>query len=160
MAATTESINVPQMQTFIGTKIIKAKPMTRENTEALLCRDVGGSKNGDGYLVEYEDGYQSWSPKAAFEAAYRLTGAMPFGLAVEVMKKGLKVARTGWNGKGMFLYHVPANSYPAQTDAARSVFGDMVPYGAYVAMKTAQHNVVPWLASQTDVLANDWHIVE
>lgn len=84
---------------------------------------------------------------------------MNFGKAIEALKSGEKVARSGWNGKGMFLYHVPANSYPAQTDAARSEFGDMVPYGAYIAMKTAQDNVVPWLASQTDVLAEDWQIV-
>ena len=35
---------------------------------------------------------------------------------------------------------------------------DMIPYGAYIAMKTAQNNVVPWLASQTDVLAEDWYV--
>jgi hypothetical protein len=58
----------------------------------------------------------------------------------------------------MFLYYVPANSYPAQTEAAKDHFGDMVQYGAYIAMKTAQNNVVPWLASQTDVLAEDWQI--
>ena len=83
-----------------------------------------------------------------------------FGQAVELMKIGAKVARTGWNGKGMFLYHVPANSYPAQTEVAKKAFGEMVEYGAYIAMKTAQGNVVPWLASQTDVLAEDWEIVE
>jgi len=59
----------------------------------------------------------------------------------------------------MFLYHVPANEYPAVTDIAKDEFGDKVPYGAYIAMKTAQNNVVPWLASQTDMLADDWEIV-
>jgi hypothetical protein len=83
---------------------------------------------------------------------------MNFGQAIETLKGGQKVAREGWNGKGMFLYYVPANSYPAQTEAAKDHFGDMVPYGAYIAMKTAQNNVVPWLASQTDVLAEDWQI--
>lgn len=82
-----------------------------------------------------------------------------FGQAISELKAGAKVAREGWNGKGMFLYHVPANTYKAQTEAARSVFGEEVPYGAYLAMKTAQGNVVPWLASQTDVLADDWQIV-
>jgi hypothetical protein len=59
----------------------------------------------------------------------------------------------------MFIYYVPANSYPVQTDAARSVFGDMVPYRAYLAMKTVNDEVVPWLASQSDVLESDWEIV-
>lgn len=86
-----------------------------------------------------------------------------FGEALEALKAGQKVARDGWNGKGMFLYHVPAANYPAQRNTRGTMIGvfpdDMVPYGAYIAMKTAQNNVVPWLASQTDVLAEDWAVV-
>lgn len=87
-----------------------------------------------------------------------------FGTAVEALKQGARVAREGWNGKGMFLYYVPENKYPASRNEHGTMVGmfedDMVPYGAYIAMKTAQNNVVPWLASQTDVLAEDWQIVE
>ena len=87
-----------------------------------------------------------------------------FGTAVEALKQGARVAREGWNGKGMFLYYVPQNKYPASRNEHGTMVGvfedDMVPYGAYIAMKTAQNNVVPWLASQTDVLAEDWQIVE
>lgn len=84
-----------------------------------------------------------------------------FSDALAVLKSGGCVQRDGWNGKGMFLYLVPANSYPAQTGAAKRYWGEdaLVPYGAYIAMKTAQENVVPWLASQTDILADDWRIV-
>lgn len=101
---------------------------------------------------------------------------MNFGQALESLKIGKKVSREGWNGKGMWLYLVPANSYPAQTPAAKAYWADkaeqhtfvgdskesvpLVPYGAYIAMKTAQENVVPWLASQTDVLGEDWGIVD
>lgn len=86
---------------------------------------------------------------------------MSFGQAIEAMKAGKKVARGGWNGKGMFLYYVPEGRYPARTDAAKSIAAedDKVDYGAYIAMKTAQGNVVPWLASQTDMLAEDWAVV-
>jgi hypothetical protein len=95
-----------------------------------------------------------------------------FGDALAALKAGKKVERAGWNGKGMWLYLVPANSYPAQTEAAREYWKDkqppqaensvspiLVPYGAYIAMKTAQENVVPWLASQTDLLADDWQLI-
>lgn len=89
---------------------------------------------------------------------------LTFGQAISALKNGKKVERSGWNGKGMFLYYVPANSYPASGNTLGTMKGvfenDMVPYGAYIAMKTAQNNVVPWLASQTDVLADDWQIVE
>lgn len=85
---------------------------------------------------------------------------MNFGQVLEDLKIGAKVARKGWNGKGMFIYHVPANSYPPSTEVAKDFWkGENVPYGAYIAMKTAEGNVVPWLASQTDMLAEDWVIV-
>jgi len=89
--------------------------------------------------------------------------SLDFGGAIAALKNGAKVARAGWNGKGMFLYYVPENKYPAGQNPLGTMVGvfenDLVPYGAYIAMKTAQNNVVPWLASQTDVLAEDWVIV-
>lgn len=88
---------------------------------------------------------------------------MGFGIgqAVKEMRDGKKVARAGWNGKGMFIYYVPAASYKAQTGAAKSLWGEdgLVPYQAYIAMKTAQETVVPWFCSQSDLLAVDWEIV-
>ena len=86
---------------------------------------------------------------------------MNFGEAIAVMKAGIPICRTGWNGKGMFLYYVPENMYPPVTDVAKARFGgNPVPYRAYIAMKTVDNDVVPWVASQTDVLAEDWRIVE
>lgn len=84
---------------------------------------------------------------------------MKFGQAIEALKEGKKVCRKGWNGKGMYLYHVPANDYPTVTEVAKKEFGESVPYGAYIAMKTAQGYVTPWLASQTDILAEDWELI-
>ncbi len=85
-----------------------------------------------------------------------------FGQAIEAMKNGFKVARKGWNGKGMFAYLVPANSYPAQTGVAKSHFGEgaMVPYREYLALKTAQGDVATWAPSGSDALAEDWQLVE
>ena len=89
-------------------------------------------------------------------------GSLNFGNALAFLKEGKKVARKGWNGKGMFLYYVSAGRYPVKMEAAKSIADTdgMVEYGAYIAMKTAQGNVVPWLASQTDMLSEDWVIVE
>lgn len=90
------------------------------------------------------------------------TICMDFGDAIRAIKSGKKVARTGWNGKGMFIYYVPPGNYAPCTEIAASITGDdgLVSYGAYIAMKTAQGNVVPWLASQTDMLSEDWEVVE
>lgn len=88
---------------------------------------------------------------------------MDFGSALNALKSHMRVARSGWNGKGMFLYLVPENRYAPTTAAGRELAegsdDGLVAYGAYIAMKTAQGNVVPWLASQTDVLAADWELV-
>lgn len=164
------------MKQYIGVKLINAKPMTRAEYNTFRGWQLPADENGadEGFLVEYLDGgkgntdlyagYVSWSPAEVFHNAYGPTDGMTFGLAVEALKKGLKVARSGWNGKSMFLYYVPAAAYPAQRNSLGTMLGqfpdDMVPYGAYIAMKTAQNNVVPWLASQTDVLATDWSIVQ
>lgn len=90
---------------------------------------------------------------------------MDFSSALSALKhEQVAIGRTGWNGKGMFLYLVPApeKGYPAQTGVAKAFFGEdaLVPYGPYIAMKTATDEVVPWLASQTDILADDWQILE
>jgi hypothetical protein len=79
-----------------------------------------------------------------------------FGAAVAALKFGHRVARKGWNGVGMFLYYVPAASYPAQTDTAKEHFGEMVQYRAYMALKTAQGDVATWSPSGSDALAEDW----
>ena len=85
---------------------------------------------------------------------------MNFGEAIQAAKDGFKVSRIGWNGSGMYAYVVPAQSFPAITDIARKQFGDMVPYRAYWALKTAQNDVATWAPSGSDSLAEDWMIVE
>lgn len=152
------------MKTYIGTKIIEAKPMNRGDYNEYRGWSIPDNENpnDEGYLVRYSDNYESWSPKEQFENAYRLCDHMTFGLAIEAMKKGKKVAREGWNGKGMFLYYVPENKYLAVTKAGKEIADNdlKVNYGAYIAMYTAQKNVVPWLASQTDMLSEDWRIID
>lgn len=87
--------------------------------------------------------------------------SMDFGYALDQLRAGKAVYRTGWNAGGQYIYLVEAASYPPQTEVAKLEFGgEDVPYGPYLAIKTVQHNVVPWLASQTDLLAEDWHVVE
>lgn len=87
---------------------------------------------------------------------------MDFGSAIDAMKQGHAVARSGWNGKGMFLYLVGSGNYPAKSRVAKAHWGEeaLIPYAPYIAMKTVDGTVVPWLASQTDVLAEDWNLVE
>lgn len=85
-----------------------------------------------------------------------------FGQALEVLKDGKKVARWGWNGKGMFLFLVPGSTFQVNRPPLLGIYpeGTTVNYHAHIDMKTADDKVVPWLASQTDMLAEDWEIVE
>lgn len=87
---------------------------------------------------------------------------LDFGTALLALKDGKRVSRVGWNGKGLFVYLVPAASYPARTGAAKSFFGDagMVPYNAYLAVKNVDDTVSTWAPSCSDALAEDWQIVE
>lgn len=85
-----------------------------------------------------------------------------FNIALNIIKRGKRVARKGWNGKNMFIYYVPEGNYkPTTKVAAKNCINEngLVPYGAYIAMKTVDGTVVPWLASQTDMLAEDWYTV-
>ena len=151
------------MSSYIGTKISGAKPMSRLEYNNFRGWDLPENENGSdaGYIVQYTDGYVSWSPAVQFENAYRKTDGMNFGLAVEAMKKGLKVCRAGWNGKGMFLFLVPGSTFKVSRPPLLGIYdeGTEIDYHPHIDMKTANGQIVPWLASQTDMLADDWDIV-
>lgn len=90
---------------------------------------------------------------------------MDFGYAIKALKEGKRVSRTGWNGKNMWLVLVPGSG-PLTVDEGRPLAKAGLPLGTtfnylpHIDMWTAQGDLVPWLASQTDVLAEDWNIVE
>jgi hypothetical protein len=74
---------------------------------------------------------------------------MNFGEALVLIKAGVKVGRSGWNGKGMFLFQVDSWSCHHVVAKDRQVL-------PFIAMKTSDDRIVPWLASQTDIQAADW----
>jgi hypothetical protein len=86
---------------------------------------------------------------------------MNFSEALEAIKLGSKVAREGWNGKGMFLFLVPGSKFTVNRAPLLGIYpeGTEIEYHAHIDMKTAQGYVVPWIASQSDLLAEDWNIV-
>lgn len=91
---------------------------------------------------------------------------MNFGQAIEALKEGHKVARQGWNGKGMFLWLKPAATIKAEwcKDPRLKVIaelngGEIEALGT-ICMLTAQNQILSgWLASQTDMLSYDWMVV-
>jgi hypothetical protein len=83
---------------------------------------------------------------------------MNFSEALVNLKSGLKVAREGWNGKDMFLFLVPGSTFTVNRAPLLGIYpeGTQIQYHAHIDMKTAQGYVVPWLASQSDLLGEDW----
>lgn len=163
---------------YIRLNYVEAEPMKfgefKEKHPKSGGANVERGPDDDGYVITYRRGepneYVSWCPKAEFEKASRPVDGMTFGMAVEAMKRGKKVARKGWNGKGMWLCvplcngpkEVPAHSLwgkPNAEYAERN--GGTAKVMPYVTMKAADGSVVMgWLASQTDMLAEDWTVVE
>lgn len=122
------------------------------------------------YLVHYEDGYVSFSPGETFENGYTLLkpGENPHGVwhsigwAVKMMQDGMRVRRSGWNGKGMWIGIVPGDQWGLGSGQNAYDYGAAGPgmLLPWVGMRTAQGTFVPWLCSQTDLLATDWEIAE
>lgn len=85
---------------------------------------------------------------------------MNFGQALEALKQGKRVSREGWNGKDMFLFLVPGSTFEVNRPPLIHIFPEStrIKYHAHIDMKTAQGDIVPWLCSQTDMLAEDWQV--
>ena len=154
------------MKQYIGTKLIGAEPAYR-------CTDGSGKvvitphpeeafpnypSIEDGYRVRYPDGYESWSPKAVFEEAYRPTTGMSFGLAIEAAKKGHRISRAGWNGKGQYVEIATRISYVGPDGEIVNAEHDAIGNRALAFVGTSGVQM-GWLASQADMLADDWTIV-
>lgn len=78
---------------------------------------------------------------------------MTFGEALTILKKGGNVSRKGWNGKGMFLELIEAEEYVILRDEPSTRYSILFPW---IGLFTVDGGFVPWVASQTDLLAEDW----
>ena len=90
---------------------------------------------------------------------------MDFGMAIVALKRGLCVARQGWNGKGMFLTLQQGSEVDGdnmRNEGAKNFYsGCKCNIAPHIDMKAADGTyVVGWLASQTDMLAEDWEVIE
>lgn len=162
------------MQKFIGTKLINALPMNRLEYNQFRGWELPADENGadEGYLVEYigpgqkantpqYEGYVSWSPKDVFEAAYHPVVGMTFGQAIEALKAGKKVTRKGWNGSKMWLVYMPPFIVEEPNERTRAHgITEAFQCDGYIVMWTAKGTWAPgWLASQADMLSEDWEVI-
>lgn len=178
------------MNYFIGTKEVLATKMTLGYYNKLRGWQMPENEYPStmGYLVEYLEGgeanhpdfkgYISWSPADVFENSYKENGKLTFGDAVFALKKGRRVQRSGWNGKNMFLFLLPAGTIPISaihdphlrsviiqelSDGGNKLMPENATFEALgsIRMWTADKKVLTgWLASQTDILSEDWVILD
>lgn len=87
-----------------------------------------------------------------------VTQLMDFSEALKQVKEGERFMRKGWNGKDMFIFLVPGSEFTVSRTPLLGIYpeGTPIKYHGHIDMKTAQGYVVPWLASQADLLAEDW----
>lgn len=146
---------------YVGTKQIEARPMTRGAYNYYRGWPIPSDEdpNDNGYLVKYSDGYESWSPEKQFNEAYRPCDNMTFGIALEMLKKGFRVARKGWNGKKQYIQLATAISYKSMDGNVVNCEHEAIGNNAIAFVGTSGVQM-GWLASQADMLAEDWVISE
>ena len=129
------------MNEYIRQNYVTAVPMTYGEYKA---KNPGATdyKNqpteADGYEATYCTGYKAWIPKTHFERTSRSVDGLTFGMAVEAMKRGKRVARRVWSNDGKWVF---------------------LRDGSSIAMQFISGNTLPWVACTDDVLAEDWGIV-
>lgn len=139
-----------------------AKPMTRGDYNIYRGWTIPENENpnDEGYLVKYSDDYESWSPKSAFDSAYRsFDGGMSFGHAIELMKMGFKAKRKGWNGKNQYIELASNISYVNADKEVVNCEHEAIGNKAIAFVGTSGVQM-GWLASQADMLAEDWIIAD
>lgn len=158
---------------YLRVNLVDACPLTRGDYNKLRGWEIPQDENpnDEGYLIVYRKGksneYTSWCPKTEFDNVSKPTDGMTFGHAIEAMKHGFKVTRKGWNGKGMYIWMMSYAFVKAEwckephlKELAEANGGEIECLGS-IRMKTADNKVLTgWLASQTDMFAEDWQIVK
>ena len=163
--------NLCRLPKYIGTKVVQAKPMPLKDAQHVLGREIKpATDEEDGYLVVYNDGYRSWSPKSVFDAAYRKLGEMDFGLVIEALKSGLAVRRKGWNGKGLFVVkqipsHITSDIIPNMQSLPQSAKNILmsrenphIDYTNQMLIINPDGRADSWVPSVSDIFADDWEI--
>lgn len=168
------------MKTYICTKVIHAVPTKtvngfpwpdglplprvheiHETDEHCGCTCDVCIEDGYMYTTSEDDKYPQFMSKADFEAMCRSAEDMTFGDALEAMKQGQRVARKGWNGKGMYVFLASDVEFHTMADVSEYADREEGVYTSdMMVLRTAQGTFQPgWLATQSDILAEDWFVL-
>lgn len=137
---------------------VLAQPMRLHEFNARTGYCLDDRPDVDGYVVRNGNN-ETWYEKELFKEKY-MTG-MPFGMAIEALKKSKRVARAGWNGKGMYLVLVGGGTANHPLVESGGEVQALPSIGMWTVNSDGRRAFLTgWLASQTDMLADDWMIAE
>ena len=162
-----------EFKKYKRTNIAEMRPyVPGEDLSGIGVREGINPDEDQGYIARdpYNHEDKWYVTRSQFNKNFRELNAdaMTFGAALELLKAGYKVQRRGWNGKGMFLFLLPEGTIPKSIIHDRKLKEVLEESGkdhfealGSIRMKTADDKILTgWLASQTDMLAEDWEVVE
>jgi hypothetical protein len=145
-----------------GRSVVRHVPSRRETGQ---CDDaIEGAPRQGGQRTPHPQGHDGEREPATAggDGLTPMAETFDFSEALSAIKTRRRVARSGWNGKGMFLFLVPGSAFKVDRPPLLGIYPEGTPinYHGHIDMKTAQGYVVPWVASQSDLLADDWFEVQ
>lgn len=151
-----------EMETYVGTKILSAKPMSLGEYNIFRGWTIPEDEDPNklGYLVQYEDGYKSWSPESTFDGAYRFSGTLNFSHAIHMLHSGRQMYRTTWVDSS-FIFLVHGSDFIVNREPLASVLGHgvEVSYHQHIDIWKEGNFVSVWTPTQEDMGASDWAFV-
>lgn len=169
------------MKTYIGIKVVQAVPAKTVNgciwPEGLPLPAVPETVRGnegecccstglrriieEGYSYDGGNGYPVFMPKEEFEKEFFPAENLTFSVALDALKRGGQIARKGWNGKGMYVFLASEVEFHTMADISEIADRkDGVYTSDMMVLRTAQGTFQPgWLATQSDILAEDWYVL-
>jgi len=166
-----ENIKEPiKFKDYTSCSNIRARPMSLGEYNKLQGWVIHEDQNPEekGFLIAREDNSYTWEPNDIFLDTHEAqkNNELFFGEAISLLKQGHCVARNGWNGKGMYLALQAGSTIPVENARGGAALAmanegfDKIEICPHIDMRSADGKcVVGWLASQTDMLAEDWCIV-
>lgn len=164
------------MKTYIGMQVVQAKPAVMVNgciwpegmaVPAEYTRPIDPEQKkidsviSEGYVYIGDHKYPVFEEKEEFEKHFFPAENINFSIALDALKRGGRIARRGWNGQGMYVFL--AEDVEFHTEADISEFEnaeDGVYTSEILVLRTAQGTFQPgWLATQSDILADDWYVL-
>jgi hypothetical protein len=149
---------------YIRTSVITATPMSWGEFEYITTdlddKSIDRPSSDLGYYINKGSG-GVWISFEEFNSKYRGNHRLNFGDALHFLNRGHKLTRMGWNGKEMFIFLVQGSNFKVNRPPLLGIYeeGTEIEYQPHIDMRTVDGSIVPWLASQTDIMAEDYYII-